>query len=150
MRLTVMSLGILGALMVSGCASYENLHTDDADLARRILAQHCVVGQVTQGWTSKKIPAREGVVSKRNDGIFVYFKHKIQADRVVVYSIKDLYDGWVAVDASTHRVRDNLYFNRKSGEFACTTSEWRHVGTDPMARIFETTPLITHGMGGAF
>ena len=142
MKSVIGSLSVLGALMVSGCQTTQGLQTPDSDLARRILANHCVVGLKTMGTNTISAVVREGAVSKHNDAKVLHHVHKVQADQVFIYSVKDLSDGWVVVDATTQRVRDNFYFNRGTGEFACSTSEWRYARSDSMVRTFEVTPLI--------
>jgi len=149
MKSVIVSLCVLCAMVVSGCETTGNLQTSDADLARRILAKHCIVGLKHMGSNATRAPVREGVISKHNDGAVVRFKHKLKVDRITVYSVKDLIEGWVVVDASSQRVRDNMYFNRETGEFVCSTNEWRYGGGGPMERTFEVTPLIlTNGGWG--
>ena len=92
---------------------------------------------------------REGVVSNRNDALSLNQRQKVRRDEITIYSIEDLLDGWVVVDASGQGVRDNLYFNRQTAEFVCSTDEWRYGRSDSMTRAFEITPLILRN-GGAW
>lgn len=147
MKSIVVSLGVLCVLAVSGCQTVQGLQTQDAALARDILVKHCVVGLMHMGTQSRRQEVREGAHSKRNDGQLLSFRHKIRADEVSIYSVKDLRDGWVAVDASSQGARDNMYFNRETAEFACSTSEWRYARSDSMVRAFEVTPLILRAVG---
>jgi len=142
MKSAIVSLSVLCAMALGGCQTAQGLQTPDSDLARRILANHCVVGLMPMG-IQKPIPVREGVVSKRGDGMGLSFKHKLRVDEIFVYDAKDLPEDWVVVEASSQRVRENLYFNRTTGEFACTSDEWRSVRGNPMVRAFEVTPLIS-------
>jgi len=142
MKSVIVSLSVLCAIVVSGCQTTQDLQTPDSELARRILANHCVVGLKTMGTNTTNAAFREGAVSKHNDAKVLSHVHKVKADQVFIYSVKDLIEGWVVVDATTQRVRDNFYFNRETGEFACSTNEWRYARSDSMTHGFEVTPLI--------
>jgi len=141
MKSVIVSLSVLAAMALGGCQTTQGLQTPDSELARRILANHCVVGIMSMG-REMPIPVREGVVSKRGDGMELSFKHKHRVDEIFVYDVEGLPADWVVVEASSQRVRENLYFNRATGEFACTSDEWRSVRSNPMVRAFEVTPLI--------
>ena len=116
MKSITISLAVLCTVALSGCASDQGLHSTDAELARNILANHCVVGLMHMGTQSLRKPVREGVLSKRNNGLFLSHRQKVRADQVYIYGVKDLLDGWVVVDASSQRARENLYFNRETAE----------------------------------
>jgi len=142
MKSAIISLSVLCVMALGGCQTAQGLQTPDSDLARRILANHCVVGLKPMGANTTSSAFREGAVSKHNDAKVLSHVHKVKAEQVFIYSVKDLVDGWVVIDATTQGVRDNFYFNRKTGEFACSTGEWRYARSDSMVHGFEVTPLI--------
>ena len=85
---------------------------------------------------------RVGKVSKLDYYAPFQSRAGMDASRISVVSIQDLPDGWAVADAAYGGKRDNLYFNRQSGEFACSTDEWRAVNSSPKSRAFEKSPLI--------
>lgn len=125
-----LSLGLMGAVALGGCAATTSggLHSADADTARHLMAEHCVVGRTLQGIPATPIYMREGVDSLRSGIEQLNYKHPVDPDRVTVYGIRDGRDGWVVVDASSQRVRDNFYFHRQTGAVICSEDEWRAAG----------------------
>lgn len=138
---TVVGLSVTGCQLGMG----QGLMTSDAELARQILAQSCQIGE----WHSGGGPSnnyvqyiRHGKISKLSDARIFNFTISIRAERVYVHRLDDLDGGWVKVDASYNGNRDNLYFNKNSGAFTCSTDEWRAVHAVPQNRHFEISPLI--------
>lgn len=143
-----MRLGAVFALALTGCTLVENLQGADAELARGVAAKQCVIGvqQPNEGWRHEHVKKiRLGKVSKRNGYTSFSALLPIQADRVYVHGIQAKDDGWTVVDASSDGVRDNLYFNRNTGAFACSTDEWRTVRYFPKRFSFEKSSLIKSG-----
>lgn len=125
-----LALGLMGAAALGGCAATTagGLHSEDAETARRLMAEHCVVGRTLQGLPATPIHMREGVDSLRSGIVQLNYKHPVDPNLVTVYSIREVRDGWVVVDASSQRVRDNFYFNRKTRAVICSEDEWRAAG----------------------
>lgn len=142
MKLVPVSLCTLCVLLVSGCTAVENLQSSDANLARQILAENCVVGEYRPNPNSGLIFLREGIENKHVNSPRVHYKKRLTFENITIYSIKELNDGWVEVDASGQRTRENFYFNRDTAEFACTPEEWRAVFNNPTRLKYEKTPLI--------
>lgn len=145
-----LSLGLIGAAALGGCAAttaggpkpeQSVQFVQDAQVARRLMADHCIVGRVIQGWPRIPVYLRQGVVNLRTDATYLIYRHRLVANEITVYSVRDLPDGWVAVDASTRQVRENFYFNRKSGAFACSENEWYAGGGSGKTSPFERAPL---------
>ena len=135
---------MLCGIGVAGCQPVQNIQSEDAALARRVLAAHCVVGEWRSGeWNRIQVEyIRLGKVSKRNDGMSFSRIRQMKAPDIFVLSIQDRPEGWRAADAAYAGRRDNLYFNRQTGEFACSTDEWRAVKSALNIRAFEISPLI--------
>lgn len=135
---------------LSGCALPHDLKTDDAVLVRQVVAEHCEIGELhTSDRSSSGRNAgtevryiRQGKISKRVNVTPFHYTSTIKIDRIFVHSIKDLSGGWSVADSSYEGQRENLYFNRTSGEFTCSTDEWRTVNAD-RDDTFEVSPLIT-------
>lgn len=147
MKAFPVSLCVLSALMLGGCQTTQSLQTEQAQLARALMAEHCVVGRMRTGGPRITIYVREGVVSRRAEAIELHYRNKMRADRITVHSIKDLQNEWAVVDASSQRVRENFYFNRSTGAFACSQSEWKAIGGGNLNnRSFKTAPSIAPSM----
>jgi len=146
MKAYPVALAILGTLVLGGCQTTQNLQSADAQLARQLMSEHCVVGQMHVGISSRSIPTREGVVSKRTDGILLNYKHKLYVEDIYVYSVREGQYGWLIVDASSQRARDNFYFKRDTGEFACSQHEWHAAGGNLKKTKFESAPQIAPSM----
>jgi len=138
------------AIGLAGCALPQDLKTDDAALVRQVVAEHCEIGELhTSDRSSTGRNAgtevsyiRQGKISKRVNVMPLHHTNTIKIDRIFVHSIKKLTGGWAVADASYEGQRENLYFNRTSGEFTCSTDEWRAVRAD-RDDTFEVSPLIT-------
>ena len=138
---------VIGGLSVAGCQMGMGLGkiTPDAELARQILTQSCEIGEWHSGGgpsTNSVLYIRHGKVNKRSDLILFHFTTSIKPERVYIHSLKNLKEGWIEADASFEGNRENLYFNKQSGEFTCSTDEWRAVHAVPESRTFEVSPLI--------
>lgn len=143
MRIPPALFGIVGAMVLSGCQTTSGLQTPDADLARQVMAKHCMVGDISLGVNGKQ-RVRVGKVAKRSDALAVNHKHRIQPEFTTVYSIEERKEGWMVVDASTKGARDNFYFNYDTGEFACSTDEWRAASNWRITGMkFETDFMIS-------
>lgn len=136
----------LFALVLSACAQDMGLQTDEAELAKQIMADNCVVGRYGLTLSSQPLYMRQGVINKNPHGHRMSYRKPMSTAPIAVYSIKELGDGWVEVDASGSGSRENFYFNRETAEFACTIEEWRAVQADPAKRYLERTPLIMNRM----
>ena len=133
------------AFALGGCVTLENLTTADADLARQVIAEHCVTGtwMSSDGRNQHRVEKLWlGKVSKRVDPITFRSFLAIHAERIYVHAVRALDDGWIVADASSDGVRENVYINRTTGAFACSTDEWRAVRGFPKRLTFETSPLI--------
>lgn len=141
---------VVGGLSVAGCqlGVGKGQMTPDAELARQILAQSCQIGEWHSGGgrsNNSVLYVTHGKINKRSDSLMFHFTIPIRADRVYVHSIKALDEdggGWLEADASYEGHRENLYFNKSSGAFTCSTDEWRAVHAVPQSRHFEVSPLI--------
>ncbi|MCR4377950.1 MAG: hypothetical protein NUV50_07645 [Rhodospirillales bacterium] len=144
------AVGICG-LGIAGCQLAQDLQTDEAALVRHVLADGCIVGKSQSGSSGGGSMAgsslqmariRVGKVSKLDYYASLHSRASMKPSRMLVLSIEELADGWAVADVAYEGKRDNLYFNRQSGEFACSTDEWRAVNSAPQSRSFEKSPLI--------
>lgn len=142
--------GICG-LSIAACQLVQDLQTDEATLVRQVLADSCIVGKLQSGSSGGGSMAgsslqteriRVGKVSKLDYYAPLHSRASMKPSRMLVLSIEELADGWAVADVAYEGNRDNLYFNRQSGEFACSTDEWRAVNSAPQSRSFEKSPLI--------
>ena len=141
---------VICAIGLSACALPQSIQTDDAALARQVIAEHCEIAewhtsdQSSNGRNAgtEVVYIRLGKVSKRSNFMQFLYTHKIKIDRIFVHNMKALPGGWLVADASYEGQRENLYFNRTSGEFTCSTDEWRAVRADSGESRFEVSPLI--------
>lgn len=149
MKAIPIRLAICACAALGGCATASDYNAEDAATARRLMEEHCLVGRARTGNNpTTTLYKREGVVNKRANGFILVHKQAMHAGNITVYSVKTLKENWVAVDASSQRVRDNFYFNRKTGEFACSTDEWwDNGGTAFETRDFEASPLVNPSIG---
>ncbi|MCW8916014.1 MAG: hypothetical protein OQK24_09200 [Magnetovibrio sp.] len=95
-------------IAVTSCQTTQTTVSKEAQAFKYLASKHCVV-------------SLEGQVSSRK---------KINTELTHVYSISPRRDGWLAADVSSpggngRVVRDNIYFNPKTKEFACGTKAWR-------------------------
>lgn len=150
MKSTALVVCIMCGLGVAGCQLVQNLQTPDAALARRVISENCLVGKIHDGvsdgvasGSSMQIkPVRLGKVSKFGYYTLITQKSAMDPSRIFVFSIQELPEGWAVADAAYEGQRDNLYFNRHSGEFVCSMDEWRAVRASPNRFTFERSPLI--------
>lgn len=150
MRMARFVVIVMCGLGIAGCQLAQDLQTDEAALVRHVLADSCMVGKLHSGSSEGTLAIsslqaeriRVGKVSKLDYYAPLYSRAAMKASRILVLSVQELADGWAVADAAYEGKRDNLYFNRQSGEFACSTDEWRAVNAVPQSRTFETSPLI--------
>jgi len=148
MKFSSVLLAVTCGVGLSGCQLVQSLQTDDALMAQRVIAEHCEVGVRYDSSRPGQMEVeyvRLGKISKRSRLIFFHHMNKIESARVFVHSLKNIKGEWSVADASYEGRRENLYFNRKSGEFACSTDEWRAVNSAPKDSLFEISPLIVSG-----
>lgn len=146
MKLSHVSLTALVAVILTGCAQDRDLQSKDADLAKQIMAENCEVGYYVLNNGTPPVYTRQGVERKYMYLPALRYTRKMKINPIVVYSIKELGDGWVEVDASGSGSRENFYFNRDTGEFACIIEDWRTVQSNREKMRLERTPLITNQM----
>lgn len=137
-------LALLAAITLAACAGGSTgLQSPEADLARRIMAEDCLVGDYMTGNSVMPISVRVGKVNKATTLPYLVHKASMSTAPIHVHSIKDLGDGWLEVDASGSGTRENFYYNAATAEFACSLEEWRSVLNDPRQKAyFERSPLI--------
>ncbi|MBL4748257.1 MAG: hypothetical protein JKY17_05655 [Magnetovibrio sp.] len=143
MKILLVAASIFVTLALGGCQATHNLQSEDALVARQLMTKYCVVGRLRQGNPTKSTFVREGIVNKDTAGPSLQYKHKMFADDITIFSIKDFRDGWVVVDAKSQRARDNFYFNRSTGQFTCSQKEWWAKGGKALKEVrFKTAPNI--------
>lgn len=124
MKTMTMGSVLMIAVLMGGCGTYTNLQTDEADMVRRMVAQHCDVGQIRIGTPSTITHVRLAKGTALKNLRSVSAAHPISPQEVTIYAIKELDAHWLEADASTGRVRDNVYVNRVSGETVCSFDDW--------------------------
>lgn len=138
-------LSIAAAVGLTGCQMLTNLQTPDAELARAMLVKHCVIGETheRQPFASATVERMRLAAEKKDDkSLRLRFARNMKAGTIHIHGIEDRKDGWTVVDASSDQVRDNLYFRRDTGEYACSFDEWRDAVAKGVLGVFPTTDLI--------
>ena len=124
MTTTKMAAALVVAVLMGGCGTYTNLQTPEADHIRRMVAQHCDVGQIRIGTPSTITHVRVAKGAALKNMRSISAAHPISPQEVTIYTIEELDEHWLKADASTGRVRDNVYVNRVSGETVCSFDDW--------------------------
>ncbi|MGB0683598.1 MAG: hypothetical protein ACPGOV_12860 [Magnetovibrionaceae bacterium] len=83
--------------------------------AKQVLAQNCIIN--------------------RSSGDAVDTQRKITED-IIVYSVSYGEENWVSSDVSTRGLRDNIFYNLKTGKVVCGRRNWNDSG-----RVFERAEI---------